>query len=112
MGAVQEFDRGGTTEPSEIRNRSGDHDDRSRIARRIHDVSEQACPHLFLLPQTDVGVPFTIFYFYFWHFPPSRLFILVELYDFLRAYINWIQNCSKIYRFEYVSNWEQVEKRK
>lgn len=87
MGAVQGVDRGGTAEPAEIHNRSGDHDDRSRIARRIHDVSEQACSHLFLLLQTDVGVPFTIYLFISF---PSRLFILVELYDFLRAYINWI----------------------
>jgi hypothetical protein len=67
VGAVQGIDRGGTAEPAEIHNRSGDHDDRSRIARRIHDVSEQACSHLFLLLQTDVGVPFTIYLFIFHH---------------------------------------------
>lgn len=37
-GAVQEIDRGGTAEPAEIRNRSGDHDDRSSLTRRLHDV--------------------------------------------------------------------------
>ncbi|KAM7525555.1 hypothetical protein LguiA_015457 [Lonicera macranthoides] len=33
---------------------SGDHDDRSRIAGRIHDVSQQTCPFFLFLRQTDV----------------------------------------------------------
>lgn len=37
-GAVQEIDRGGTAEPTEIRDRSGHHDDRSSLTRRLHDV--------------------------------------------------------------------------
>ncbi|WRX18137.1 hypothetical protein QQP08_010624 [Theobroma cacao] len=36
--AIQENDRGGTTEPAQIYHRSCNHDARSRIARRIHDV--------------------------------------------------------------------------
>jgi hypothetical protein len=65
-GAVQESDRGGTAESIEIHNWSGHHDDRNRITCRIHDVPYQACPFLFLLLQTDVGVPFfTLWFLYF-----------------------------------------------
>lgn len=39
MVAVREGSRGGTAKPGEVLDRSGDHDDRSGIARRIHDVS-------------------------------------------------------------------------
>lgn len=37
-GAVQENSGSGATESVEISNRSGDHDDRSCITRRLHDV--------------------------------------------------------------------------
>ena len=53
--AVQGSDRGRTTEPCEVHNWSSDHDDRCRIARRIHDVPQQARALHFLLLQTDVG---------------------------------------------------------
>lgn len=63
MGADDGVDRGGAAEPNQIHHRSGDHDDRSRLTRRLHDAPQQACPFFFLLLQTDVGVLFSIFFF-------------------------------------------------
>lgn len=36
--AVEEFGGGGTAEHTQIPNRSGHHDDRSSLTRRLHDV--------------------------------------------------------------------------
>ncbi|GAB2220626.1 hypothetical protein Droror1_Dr00008288 [Drosera rotundifolia] len=42
-------DRGGATESGEIPNRSGDHDDRSRVAPWIHHVPQQKDPFFFVV---------------------------------------------------------------
>ena len=63
VGAGKDAGGGGAAKPTEVPDRSGGDDDRSGAAGGLHDVPKQARPFLFLLFQTDVGVPSLVFFF-------------------------------------------------